>query len=510
MHSMAIRVRFYHRHQAGVLPRFAAGAGALCAVHQVDFVSLRDIASPQPSLHGITICIIQQNHGNRKGGFFFSRFFPVAEASDSRPQPQECTGTTPPAAGSLPPQFPESRPWQCPLRPQASHSRHASPDGSISRSPWKTASSVVRMARYSAVAPRTNQVSPGQKKAQPWAGDDAIGQGTQQQSVPSVSKSASSAAAQTGARESSARRQISGAAKARLNPPQQIPRAHASSPGGTAETTRREKLCSTGSRPAQPMSTVKTTISKPEHSQRRNFSLTAASTGHGAHTAQPFRPMQWYRQFASSAAPIAMAPPVVKSVQKRTWGSHPSAPGKHSARFFMPRRAQPEASAPPNSAIVPVPAAIPSQLHKPNRLKKAATSRPVAKPAPIIAPHNSSAAKHVFRFAQDRLLLFPMHGAESTCKHVRRGLFFQKRCILFWEGWKMEEKFGRKFPKRNAVLQGQQKCDVAIVGGSLVGVTLAWMLTRQGTYCAGGSQNPGLRRCIRLYGQGYRAAGGNL
>ena len=74
-----------------------------------------------------------------------------------------------------------------------------------------------------------------------------------------------------------------------------------------------------------------------------------------------------------------------------------------------------------------------------------------------------------------------MYGAESTCKHVRRGLFFQKRCILFWEGWKMEEKYWQEVPEAQyPVLRGQQKCDVAIVGGGLVGVTLAWMLTRQG------------------------------
>lgn len=76
----------------------------------------------------------------------------------------------------------------------------------------------------------------------------------------------------------------------------------------------------------------------------------------------------------------------------------------------------------------------------------------------------------------------------------------------------MEEKYWQEVPEAQyPVLRGQQKCDVAIVGGGLVGVTLAWMLTRQGVHTAlVEAKTLGLRRCIRLYGQGYRAAGGNL
>ena len=45
----------------------------------------------------------------------------------------------------------------------------------------------------------------------------------------------------------------------------------------------------------------------------------------------------------------------------------------------------------------------------------------------------------------------------------------------------MEEKYWQDVPAATyPVLRGQQKCDVAIVGGGLTGVTLAWMLTRQG------------------------------
>ena len=60
-------------------------------------------------------------------------------------------------------------------------------------------------------------------------------------------------------------------------------------------------------------------------------------------------------------------------------------------------------------------------------------------------------------------------------------LIWPKRRILLWEGWKMEEKHWQTAPQRqDPVLRGQQKCDVAIIGGGLTGVTLAWMLTRQG------------------------------
>ena len=49
----------------------------------------------------------------------------------------------------------------------------------------------------------------------------------------------------------------------------------------------------------------------------------------------------------------------------------------------------------------------------------------------------------------------------------------------------MEEKYWQEVPEAQyPVLRGQQKCDVAIVGGGLVGVTLAWMLTRQGVHTA--------------------------
>ena len=40
----------------------------------------------------------------------------------------------------------------------------------------------------------------------------------------------------------------------------------------------------------------------------------------------------------------------------------------------------------------------------------------------------------------------------------------------------MEEKYWQEVPEAQyPVLRGQQKCDVAIVGGGLVGVTLAWI-----------------------------------
>ena len=49
----------------------------------------------------------------------------------------------------------------------------------------------------------------------------------------------------------------------------------------------------------------------------------------------------------------------------------------------------------------------------------------------------------------------------------------------------MEEKYWQEVPEAQyPILRGQQKCDVAIVGGGLVGVTLAWMLTRQGVHTA--------------------------
>lgn len=49
----------------------------------------------------------------------------------------------------------------------------------------------------------------------------------------------------------------------------------------------------------------------------------------------------------------------------------------------------------------------------------------------------------------------------------------------------MEEKHWQTAPQRqDPVLRGQQKCDVAIIGGGLTGVTLAWMLTRQGVNTA--------------------------
>ena len=49
----------------------------------------------------------------------------------------------------------------------------------------------------------------------------------------------------------------------------------------------------------------------------------------------------------------------------------------------------------------------------------------------------------------------------------------------------MEEVYWQSVPEANyPVLRGHQKCDVAIVGGGLVGVTLAWMLTRQGVNTA--------------------------
>lgn len=49
----------------------------------------------------------------------------------------------------------------------------------------------------------------------------------------------------------------------------------------------------------------------------------------------------------------------------------------------------------------------------------------------------------------------------------------------------MEEKHWQEVPDANyPALRGQRKCDVAIVGGGLAGVTLAWMLTRQGVDAA--------------------------